>query len=127
APSAPLRRVRPDNRIRHIGFDESFARQWSPDHALCIYGCPNHRHACKRTACQRGGESGRPPVSDAVILWVDGADPQHRKKRAAFAAHAANAARHGNAPTRFADNTEIAYCIRSIRVYAPWIETIHVV
>lgn len=64
---------------------------------------------------------------DAVIAWVDGADPAHRARlEAALAAH--GIARPASAhPTRFNDAGELEYCLASIVRHAPWFRRIHVV
>lgn len=61
---------------------------------------------------------------DAVITWVDGADPAHREKLQYFLGGATTA---GSAATRFADRNEIDYCVASLLRHAPWIRTIHIV
>ena len=100
-------------------------------------------------------------IIDAVITWVDGNDPEHRRKRLGVLSNptapnpetntasgtipTGNTASGttptddtasgtisgtiptGNDPTRFIDNNELYYCIQSIRTFAPWIRTIHVV
>ncbi len=68
---------------------------------------------------------------DAVVTWVDGTDPKHRAKRLA-ALNGVDAGdfstlASGKEETRFADNGEIEFCIRSIRRHAPWIRHIHLV
>ena len=62
---------------------------------------------------------------DAVITWVDGADPAHAARLADFLGTAARpTAAHA---TRFSDAGEIEWCVASILRFAPWIRTIHVV
>ena len=62
---------------------------------------------------------------DAVITWVDGADPAHAARLAAFLGTSARpTAAHA---TRFSDAGEIEWCVASILRFAPWIRTIHVV
>jgi len=65
--------------------------------------------------------------TDAVITWVDGADPLHRLRLAAYLAE-----RGGTPPatahaTRFNDAGEIDYCVASILRFAPWFRRIHIV
>ncbi|MER7823149.1 Stealth CR1 domain-containing protein [Streptomyces sp. NPDC096097] len=68
---------------------------------------------------------------DAVITWVDAADPAWRRRRD----RAARAAAHGTgrdsgvdlADNRYRDRGELRYCLRSIAAYAPWIRHIHLV
>lgn len=68
---------------------------------------------------------------DAVIAWVDGNDPEHLIKRRKFLLTGGDQNEHevptGRDLTRFTDNGELEYCIRSIRAFAPWIRRIHLV
>ncbi|HET9032448.1 MAG TPA: stealth family protein [Dokdonella sp.] len=64
---------------------------------------------------------------DAVITWVDGADPAHRKKLDAWLAQSGNKRPASADRTRFNDAGEIDWCIRSILRFAPWFRKIHVV
>jgi len=68
-------------------------------------------------------------VIDAVVPWVDGADENHRKKREDMLNEQPKARENelitGRDKTRFIDNGELKYCLRSIRTFAPWIHTIH--
>lgn len=65
---------------------------------------------------------------DAVIAWVDGADPAHRRKLDEFlkrdsgSTHAA-----ASAATRFGDCGEIDYCVASLLRFAPWLRKIYIV
>lgn len=68
---------------------------------------------------------------DAVITWVNGNDPDHEQKRLK-ALQGATACSSGKIPTgrhktRFIDNGELRFCIRSIRKFAPWIKNIYLV
>lgn len=65
---------------------------------------------------------------DAVITWVDGNTPSHRRSRAQYMAKA-SAPLHENAvnPHRWGSNDEILYCIQSIANFAPWTRTIWIV
>lgn len=63
---------------------------------------------------------------DAVVTWVDGADPLHTAKRATYASegrHAPAALAH----TRFASRGELRFAVRSLLLYAPFVRHIHVV
>lgn len=63
---------------------------------------------------------------DAVITWVDGADPAHRRKRLELLG--AGASRQAAADdTRFGDCGEIGWCVASLRRFAPWLRTIFIV
>lgn len=68
---------------------------------------------------------------DAVITWVDGQDPAHISKKAnalmVERADFLNGIPAGRDDTRFADNGEIYYCIKSLRKFAPWLRTIFLV
>jgi hypothetical protein len=65
---------------------------------------------------------------DAVITWVDGAQPAHLNKRMHYMA-AAEKPLHGNAinPHRWADSDELGYCLRAIEHNAPWIRRVWIV
>jgi hypothetical protein len=69
---------------------------------------------------------------DAVVTWVDGSDPAHQKKRlATLKNHSLENDDYslptGKDKTRFLDNGELRYCIESIRKFASWIRTIHII
>jgi hypothetical protein len=65
---------------------------------------------------------------DAVITWVNGADPAHRRKREHYMARAqAPANENGTNPHRWACSDELDYCLRSIANNAPWIRRIWIV
>ncbi len=68
---------------------------------------------------------------DAVITWVDGDDPGHRRKRLLALNEDASVKKlpissRGD-DTRFLDNGELRFCIASIRRFAPWIRNIYLV
>ncbi len=67
-----------------------------------------------------------PPI-DAVITWVDGADPVHRKKLDEALSAAGKDRQPAAHSTRFNDAGEIDYCISSILRFAPWFRRIHIV
>lgn len=70
---------------------------------------------------------------DAVITWVDGNDPVHRKKRAETARiykakpRTLSSLSTAGDDTRFIENGELKYCLASIRTFAPWIRKIYLV
>jgi hypothetical protein len=67
---------------------------------------------------------------DAVITWVDGADPAHRHKRDHHLSQAeAQAPLHDNGtnPHRWLCSDELNYCVRSIAHNAPWVRRIWIV
>lgn len=62
---------------------------------------------------------------DAVITWVDGADPAHRAKRAAYAGQGAHP--DATTATRFANSGELRFAVLSLLKFCPFIRHIHVV
>ena len=64
---------------------------------------------------------------DAVITWVDGADPVHRQRLDDFLSAQGDVRPRTAHPTRFNDAGEIEYCIASLLRFAPWFRRIHVV
>lgn len=67
---------------------------------------------------------------DAVVTWVDGNDEAHIQRRNRIREQEPDKEYDiptGHISTRFVDNGELNYCLRSIRRYAPWIRTIHLV
>lgn len=68
---------------------------------------------------------------DAVITWVDGGDIEHRKKRIEALKESSSVDQFsvptGTDSTRFIDNGELRYCIKSIRKFAPWVRNIYLV
>lgn len=66
-------------------------------------------------------------ILDAVIPWVDGADPAHRARLDAYLAGLGGARPTAARATRFHDAGELDWCVASILRYAPWFRLIHVV
>ncbi|PWN07218.1 stealth family protein [Rhodohalobacter mucosus] len=71
------------------------------------------------------------PQIDAVITWVDGSDESHQRKRNRIY-HLETGKEQSEIPTgrdstRFVDNGELKFCIRSIRQHAPWIRNIYLI
>lgn len=64
---------------------------------------------------------------DAVITWVDGSDPAHAARLAAYLAEVGGPRPAAAHPTRFNDAGELDYCVTSILRFAPWLRTIHIV
>ncbi|MFF2350940.1 stealth conserved region 3 domain-containing protein [Kitasatospora sp. NPDC058115] len=77
---------------------------------------------------------------DAVITWVDDADPGWQERRAAARARLAHTAAPiaeedgvaesgiaGDADQRFRNRDELRYCLRALAAHAPWIRRIHLV
>lgn len=64
---------------------------------------------------------------DAIITWVDGADPAHRRKLEAYLASVGGRPPPAASTTRFHDAGEIDYCVASILRHAPWFGRIFIV
>ena len=64
---------------------------------------------------------------DAVITWVDGADPAHQQRLADFLAGQGGKRPSTANSTRFNDAGEIEYCVASLFRFAPWFRRIHIV
>ncbi|MFJ8628049.1 stealth family protein [Kitasatospora sp. NPDC093550] len=77
---------------------------------------------------------------DAVITWVDDADPQWQERRAAARARLAHTAAPvaaedgvaasgiaGDADQRFRNRDELRYCLRALTAHAPWIRHVYLV
>jgi hypothetical protein len=65
---------------------------------------------------------------DAVITWVDGADPKHLAKRQALMAQSGRALHaNGTNPHRWGSSDEVIYCLRSLANHAPWLRRIWLV
>ncbi len=73
------------------------------------------------------GQIRRNPI-DAVITWVDGANPAHRAKRQRYMRQAAAPlVENGVNPHRWESSDEIALCLQSIAANAPWLRRIWIV
>jgi hypothetical protein len=68
---------------------------------------------------------------DAVITWVDGSDQNLQKKKFKVLDNSSGSVKNtistGMDKTRFIDNGELKFCLLSIRKFAPWIRTIHLI
>lgn len=64
---------------------------------------------------------------DAVITWVDGADPAHAQRLHEYLASIGGARPAAAHVTRFDDAGELDWCVTSILRFAPWIRTVHIV
>lgn len=64
---------------------------------------------------------------DAVITWVDGADPAHQQKLDAWLASMGVARPPSAHSTRFNNAGEIDFCVHSLLRFAPWLRKIHIV
>lgn len=63
---------------------------------------------------------------DLVYLWVDGNDPEWRKKKQLFTNSVADNSEVNNIG-RYTNNDELRYSLRSVEKYAPWIRKIFIV
>lgn len=64
---------------------------------------------------------------DAVILWVDGADPEHAAKLNRYLQSIGGVRPAAADKTRFHNAGEIDYCVTSLLKFAPWLRTIYIV
>lgn len=64
---------------------------------------------------------------DAVIIWVDGADPIHAEKLNNYLASVGSTRPAAASKTRFHNAGEIDYCVTSLLKFAPWLRTIYIV
>ncbi|WP_158967743.1 stealth family protein [Paraglaciecola sp. L3A3] len=68
---------------------------------------------------------------DFVILWVDGSDPEHERKRSKYLAdfqlESAENAEQSTDLKRFIQHDELVYCLRSIKQHAPWYRKIYLI
>lgn len=64
---------------------------------------------------------------DLVYLWVDGSDPVWLAKKNAFMYGAPMVSHEATNESRFINNDELRYSLRSIELYAPWIRHIYIV
>lgn len=62
---------------------------------------------------------------DAVVTWVDGADPVHAARRASF--HDKKTLSSSSAAARFTDSGEIRYAVSSLLTFCPFLRRIHIV
>lgn len=64
---------------------------------------------------------------DAVIMWVDGADPAHAEKLNRYLEQLGGKRPAAANKTRFHHAGELDYCIISLLKFAPWLRTIFIV
>ncbi|MCC8179682.1 MAG: Stealth CR1 domain-containing protein [Planctomycetes bacterium] len=64
---------------------------------------------------------------DIVYTWVDGADPALREKRRHYAGRLDKAHPDSLDASRYRDNDELRYSLRSLERFAPWIKRIFIV
>lgn len=64
---------------------------------------------------------------DFVVTWVDGNDPEHRRKRLIYATGSESLHNDVGGETRYRSVGEIAFCIGSILRFAPFVRKIFIV
>ncbi len=64
---------------------------------------------------------------DLVYLWVDGNDPEWLSRRAPYLAHEDMGDRETFCEGRTTDNDELRYSLRSVDMYAKWVNHIYIV
>ena len=63
---------------------------------------------------------------DLVYLWVDGNDPEWRKRKSEYSKESFRDAGM-DSEARYTDNGELKYSLRSAELYAPWVRNIFIV
>ena len=64
---------------------------------------------------------------DLVYMWVDGNDPEWQAKRNSYMGGGGNNTSEGVSLARWRDNEELRYSLRSVEMYAPWVNHIYIV
>ncbi|MBQ9235369.1 MAG: Stealth CR1 domain-containing protein [Alphaproteobacteria bacterium] len=64
---------------------------------------------------------------DIVYMWVDGADPKFAEQKALWQKKLGVMPNNDNHISRYIDNQELRYSLRSVATYAPWINKIYIV
>ena len=64
---------------------------------------------------------------DIVYMWVDGSDSEWKKSKDIWQKELQIQENHDNDNSRYVDNQELKYSLRSIAKNAPWINTIYIV
>lgn len=64
---------------------------------------------------------------DLVYMWVDGNDPEWRAKRNRYMGGDNKGTSEGVADARWRDNEELRYSLRSVEMYASWINHIYII
>lgn len=67
---------------------------------------------------------------DIVYLWCDGKDPAFKKRKQQYLNIEDKSEQENNeaiGDTRFFDNEELKYSLRSLEMYAPWINHVYIV
>ena len=62
-------------------------------------------------------------------MWVDGSDAEWQAKRALYSGEGQRASRSADATSaaRWRNNDELRYSLRSVEMYAPWINHIYII
>jgi hypothetical protein len=81
----------------------------------------------RRTPLKTPSSSSSVSPVDAVITWVDGADPVHADKLNAYLESLGGKSPRSASKARFHSAGEIDYCVTSILKFAPWVRTIFIV
>ena len=64
---------------------------------------------------------------DLVYMWVDGNDPEWRAKRNQYINGGEKKTSEGVDDARWRENDELRYSLRSVEMYAPWINHIYII
>lgn len=64
---------------------------------------------------------------DLVYMWVDGNDPQWRARRNSYLNKTESETSANNSEARWIENDELKYSLRSVELFAPWINRIYIV
>ncbi len=64
---------------------------------------------------------------DLVYAWVDGADPVWRAKKAAYNAEVTELSAEATCEGRYVNSDELKYSLRSVEMFAPWINHIYII
>ena len=64
---------------------------------------------------------------DMVYLWCDGNDPEFIKRKNQYLDSRTNSANRVSGDVRFVDNEELRYSLRSLEMYAPWINHVYII
>lgn len=64
---------------------------------------------------------------DLIYLWVDGNDPKWREKKMKYTGEQTNITKQVATDARWRNNDELRYSLRSVEMYAPWINHIYII
>ncbi|WP_394216752.1 Stealth CR1 domain-containing protein [Brachybacterium vulturis] len=105
--SAPRRNLEVD-LLRGEQFDRPLFSRWQPMRGRPLWSVPDF------------------PV-DAVYMWVDGADPAWRARKAEYSGTGIQVPDLSAGDIRFRNRDELRYSLRSVQMHAPWIRRIYLV